>query len=719
MSEMNVTVFDPALCCSTGVCGPSVDPALAQFAAALQALKMEGVVVLRHNLAQEPATFVADERVKALMSANEQALPYIFVNGELAFASRYPTAQELRTALGQAGTAGAQAKPKTTCCGSQGLLLMRELLHKAPRFLFFTGKGGVGKTSMSCATALGLARLGRRVLLISTDPASNLDEVLETPLSSRPTPVRGVDGLDALNINPIIAAQEYRERMVGPYRGVLPDAAIAQMEEQLSGACTVEIAGFNEFAKLLGDDGLAGNYDHIVLDTAPTGHTLRLLNLPAAWNDFMADNQTGSSCLGPVSGLKEQKLLFEQVVDALKNPERTLLVLVSRAEEMPFNEAARASGELLELGLANQHLIINGLFLHPCGEDTVAQALAHRSQQALEQMPKSLTKLPSTRVPFKPAGIMGLAGLQAVYESQPPAHSAELGEELQRRAATIFPHVQPWEQFLHELELGGKGVIMTMGKGGVGKTTMAAMIAMELARRGHDVLLSTTDPAAHVADVIDRQYPNLTVDRIDPRIEVERYVKSVLEANRGKLSADDLALLEEELRSPCIEEIAIFNAFARTVARGRDQFIVLDTAPTGHTLLLLDASESYHREVAKSSEELPEEVQQLLPRIRDPRFTRMLMVSLAEATPVHEAAMLQDDLRRAGIEPWGWILNRSFALSGTADPALLAKGLDELKYIEEVLQQHGRRVALSPWIAEDLRGGENLRQLIQPSRREA
>ncbi len=139
--------------------------------------------------------------------------------------------------------------------------------------------------------------------------------------------------------------------MVGPYRGMLPDATIKQMEEQLSGACTVEIAGFSEFSKFVGDESVVKDYDHVVLDTAPTGHTLRLLNLPSAWNDFIESNKTGSSCLGLYQGLSEQKILFENVVEALKNPERTLLVLVSRAEEMSFNEADRASSELRELGL--------------------------------------------------------------------------------------------------------------------------------------------------------------------------------------------------------------------------------------------------------------------------------------------------------------------------------------------------------------------------------
>lgn len=588
---------------------------------------------------------------------------------------------------------------------------MKDLLEKAPRFLFFTGKGGVGKTSMACSTAVGLAKKEKRILLISTDPASNLDEVLETKLGSSPTEINGVKNLYAMNINPIDAAAEYRERMVGPYRGILPDVTIQQMEEQLSGACTVEIAGFSEFSKFIGNDEEIKDYDHVVLDTAPTGHTLRLLNLPSAWNDFIASNKTGSSCLGPVSGLAEQKILFENVVNALKNPDKTLLVLVSRAEEMSFNEAARTSLELSELGLKNQHLIINGVFVKD-SDDNIARAFANKSKAAIDIMPAELKKLPTTTVPFRPSGVMGVEALQSVCRNGADLTYSINAEDLNTKTAEVIKDLEPWSKFLNELEAEGSGVIMTMGKGGVGKTTMAAMIATELAKRGHSVLLSTTDPAAHVSETIGGQIPNLHVAKIDPKIETQNYVCEVINKNRGKLSLEDMALLEEELRSPCIEEIAVFQAFAKTVARGQDQFIVLDTAPTGHTLLLLDSTEAYHKQVAKTADDLPDEVKGLLPRIRDPKFTKVLIVALPEATPTHEAEALQSDLRRAGIEPFGWIINRSFAVSETKDPMLLAKGLHELNYIGEIAETLSKKTVISPWIAEELVGADNLKKLM-------
>jgi len=596
---------------------------------------------------------------------------------------------------------------------------LQQFLNKVPKFLFFTGKGGVGKTSMACSTAVGLAQKGKKILLISTDPASNLDEVLETKLNSVPTQVSGVPNLFAMNINPIEAAGEYRERMVGPYRGILPDATIKQMEEQLSGACTVEIAGFSEFSKFVGDAAVVKDYDHVVLDTAPTGHTLRLLNLPSAWNDFIESNKTGSSCLGPVSGLSEQKILFENVVEALKNPERTLLVMVSRPEPMSFNEANRASLELREVGLSNQHLIINGLF-ESDSEDKIAKAFAEKSALAIKTMPEELKLLPSTTVLFKPAGVMGLEALKNVccessdINIQPSidleANSIDAFEKLK-------PSVESWANLLNSLEKDGNGVIMTMGKGGVGKTSMAAMIATQLAKRGHSVLLSTTDPAAHVKASIGEKTKNLKVERIDPKVETENYRRSVIEKSTGKLSSEDMELLEEELRSPCIEEIAVFQAFAKTVAKGDNQFIVLDTAPTGHTLLLLDSTEAYHKEVAKSTDDLPSEVKELLPRIRDSKFTKILIVALPEATPTHEAKALQEDLRRANIEPYGWIINRSFAASNTTDPILIKKGQFELKYIEEITNTLSKNLkggaVLSPWVADELVGSDNLEHLMK------
>ena len=590
---------------------------------------------------------------------------------------------------------------------------MKDLIAKAPKFLFFTGKGGVGKTSMSCVIAVSLAAQGKRVLLISTDPASNLDEVLETKLSGKPRKIKGQPNIWAMNIDPIEAAYEYRERIVAPYRGVLPKEAVQSIEEQLSGACTVEIASFNEFSRLIGKEKAIKDYDHVILDTAPTGHTMRLLNLPSAWNDFIIENKTGSSCLGPMSGLKEQRLTYKNAIKSLTDKKKTLLILVSRAEKITLKEAARTSAELKLMGMKNQHLIINGVF-HTISEDETAKSFARISKDAIAGMPKQLSTLPRTLVAYNPRGLTGLRAITDTASKTVVPYEADIVAQLKKSKDVFARKTIKWDKLLDQLAKRKSGLIMTMGKGGVGKTSMAAAIAIELAERGHKVQISTTDPAAHILDTIDGIHANLTVSRIDPKKETKNYVESVLKKNRGILSNDDMALLEEEMRSPCIEEIAVFQAFARTVAQAKNGFMVLDTAPTGHTLLLLDATESYHREVAKNSGgDISDDVRQLLPRLRNAEYTKVLIVTLPEATPVHEAQRLQDDLRRAKIEPFAWIINQSFTLSKTADPALATRGMNELKYIDEVTSKLADKTVLSPWLPYEVKGIEKLKSLIK------
>ena len=573
------------------------------------------------------------------------------------------------------------------------------------RHLFFTGKGGVGKTSLASACAVQLAETGRRVLLVSTDPASNLDEVLETRLSDTPTPVAGVPGLSALNIDPEAAAAAYRERMVGPYRSLLPEAAIRSMEEQFSGGCTVEIAAFDAFAALLAGTGVAGDFDHVVFDTAPTGHTLRLLTLPSAWSEFLSTNTTGTSCLGPLAGLEHNRSIYAAAVAALTDAAVTTVVLVARPETAALREAERSRHELAELGVANQVLAINGLFDAP-SEDPVAQAMARRHRDALAAMPAGLAALPRSCTGFIARGLVGLEALRALLHPVQSPTTASPAPDLP--ALVLPPGLAP---LVDDIERAGHGLVMTMGKGGVGKTTVAAAVAVALAARGHRVLLSTTDPAAHLAWSLDEAVPGLTVQRIDPTIEVARHRDEVLARAGAGLDPSARAMLEEDLRSPCTEEIAVFRAFAATVAQAAHGFVVLDTAPTGHTVLLMDSAEAYHREVGRTRGDLPEAVVNLLPRLRDPEFTRVLVVTLAEATPVHEAERLQDDLRRAGIEPFAWVIEQSLLASGTTDPVLAERGRCERPWVQQVMATDARRCALLAWQARPPVGAQALREL--------
>ena len=598
--------------------------------------------------------------------------------------------------------------PDPVAAPSQGAGLFRDLLQAPTRVLFFTGKGGVGKTSLACATAVALADAGQRVLLVSTDPASNLDEVLAVTLRSTPSPVPDAPGLQALNIDPEAAAQAYRDRIVGPLREKLPPAIVRSMEEQLSGACTTEIAAFDEFAKLLGEPAATAGYDHVIFDTAPTGHTLRLLTLPTAWTGFLDHNTSGTSCLGPLAGLQKQRAIYEAAVAALADGTRTTLLLVSRPQVAALNEAERTSAELAAIGVRNQRLILNGVFRAAGTTDAIATALEGRGTAALLAKAAFLTRLPRTEVPLRPHNLLGLSALRAL------AHPGEISTRAVVGPPAVLPVLESLAHLVDDLARAGRGVIMTMGKGGVGKTTIAAAIATELARRGQPVHLSTTDPAAHVAAAAG-QIDGMQVSRIDPQAETKAYVAQVMATAGQGLDANARALLEEDLRSPCTEEIAVFRAFARVVAQGTDRFVVLDTAPTGHTLLLLDATEAYHREIARKASNLPAEVKQLLPRLRDPAFTRVLIVTLPEPTPVHEAAALQADLRRAHIEPFAWVINQSIAQSNPTDPVLRARGNDEAPYLREVTERFSQRTILVPWVPDEPVGPEKLRQFFSPA----
>ena len=559
-------------------------------------------------------------------------------------------------------------------------------LKNPTRYLFFTGKGGVGKTSLSCASAIALADRGLRVLLVSTDPASNLDEMLKAELSDTPRQVPDVQGLFAMNIDPEAAATQYRKRVLDQLGPDASDAEKSTVKEQLSGACTTEIAAFDEFVGLLA--GEAPSFDHIIFDTAPTGHTLRLLSLPKAWTGFLQNNERGASCLGPHSGLKMQEDRFREALQCLGDPARTTIVLVARPDRGAIREAARTSGELDALGLSNQLLAINGRFRAADSGDTVASALAHEQEDTLAAMPALLAKLPRDEFPLLGFDMVGLPALRALMSPVVPT-TAVLESEV---APINLPGIS---RLVDEIARGERGLVMIMGKGGVGKTTIAAAIAVGLAERGHAVHLTTTDPAAHVTFVVDGVMPGLTVDRIDPAAETKRYVEKVM-ASRGRdLDDQGKALLREDLASPCTEEVAVFHAFSRIVAEARSAFVVMDTAPTGHTLLLLDATGAYHRQMTRHLESaVTGRVTTPLMRLQDADYTRVILVTLPETTPVSEAGALQDDLRRAGIEPYGWVINKSMAATGIRDPLLRSRLKGERTQIERVQTEFAKRVYL-------------------------
>ena len=581
-----------------------------------------------------------------------------------------------------------------------------KFIEQLPRFAFFTGKGGVGKTSLACATAVKLADAGKRVLLVSTDPASNVGQVFGISIGNQVTAVPAVPNLWAMEIDPQAAAQGYRDRIVGPVRGVLPADVVKGIEEQLSGACTTEIAAFDEFTGLLTDEALVGRFEHVLFDTAPTGHTIRLLQLPGAWNSFLEAGKGDASCLGPLAGLDKQRAQYKAAVDALADPLRTRLVLVARAQASTLREVARTHDELARIGLTQQYLVINGVMPEAEGKhDELAAAVVRREQAALAAMPDILQPLPIDQVPLKAFDLVGLEALSQFFHDAPlPRAAAPATERLDTPSLA---------QLVDGLAEPGHGLIMVMGKGGVGKTTLAAAIAVELARRGLGVHLTTSDPAAHLTETLSGEMDHLTVSRIDPQAETDRYRKEVLDRKGKGLDAQVRALLEEDLRSPCTEEIAVFQAFSRIIREAGRKFVVMDTAPTGHTLLLLDATGAYHREIARQMSGSGVHFTTPMMQLQDEGRTKVLIVTLAENTPVQEAAGLQNDLRRASIEPWAWVVNNSVAVTNAQSPLMRARAAKELPFIDAVAREHAKRYAVVPLLAEEPVGVEKLLALVR------
>ncbi|EKT0591474.1 arsenical pump-driving ATPase [Morganella morganii] len=570
-----------------------------------------------------------------------------------------------------------------------------KFLDNAPDYLFFTGKGGVGKTSISCATAIKLAENGKKVLLVSTDPASNVGQVFSQTIGNTITLISAVPNLSAIEIDPQAAAEEYRKKIIDPIKDSLPAAVIQSITEQLSGACTTEIAAFDEFTGLLTDAKITNQFDHIIFDTAPTGHTIRLLQLPGAWSDFISDNPDGASCLGPMSGLEKQREQYSMAVDALSNKQLTRVMLVARPQSAALREVARTYNELSALGVKNQQLIINGVFPESAvtAGDSLSQAICSRERAAIQNMPDILRNLPADTLMLRVRNMVGIDALKELLSDKeqtlPAIHNTKPDLSL-----------LPLSSLVDEIAVQKHGLVMLMGKGGVGKTTIAASIAVKLAEQGADVHLTTSDPAAHLENTLNGSLPNLQVSRIDPVAETERYRNYVLETKGKSLDAEGRALLEEDLRSPCTEEIAVFQAFSRIIREAGNRFVIMDTAPTGHTLLLLDATGAYHKEIAKKMGEKGHFLTPMM-QLQDQERTKVIITTLAETTPVLEAENLQNDLMRAGIHPWAWVINNSLSVTETTSALLLSRAEQEIPQIKKVASSLAKRAAIVPLLENE------------------
>lgn len=569
------------------------------------------------------------------------------------------------------------------------------------KYLFFTGKVGVGKTSLACATAVETADSGKVVLLVSTDPASNLKDVLESPVDENINQIKGIDRLFAINIDPVNSAEEYRNRVTQPLEGISSKEEIKKIREDLSGACTTEIASFDEFSRFVSGETEGTKFDVIIFDTAPTGHTLRLLELPAAWSSLTEENPDGASCLGPTSALKSGKERYHTVVDRLRDASLTSFYIVARADKASLKEASRTSDELQELGMNNQQLYINGVFKAIDKQDRLANKIEAMSNEQLNSIPNNLKPLLLKTFPLLAYNVLGIEKLRSLfnYELQ-KSISENIVSTLEESTEELAGINELTEELCKNQQ---HGLVMTMGKGGVGKTIAASAIAVLLAKKGFEVLLTTTDPAAHIQDFIEQlgELPaTLTIERIDPKVETQRYTEKILEHKGKGQSEDAKKLILEDLKSPCTEEVAVFHAFSKAISMAKRKFVVMDTAPTGHTLLLLDTAGSYHRDIMRNNINSGR-LRTPYMSLQDQELSKIILVSLPETTPMREAASLQDDLKRARIKPYAWLINQSLSmLSGITDPLLKSRANAEIEVVKTIKTEYADRTFGIPFIAE-------------------
>ncbi len=282
-----------------------------------------------------------------------------------------------------------------------------------PRHLLFSGKGGVGKTTLASAAALRLARQGKRTLLVTTDPASNLADVFQQDIGPSPVTIKGVPRLAALEIDAVAAARAYRERALAPLRELFPPQILRGVEEQMSGPCTEEIAGFDRFIDCLD----RADYERVVFDTAPTGHTLRLLELPSAWTEHLDASATGGgqTCLGPVQALAASREQYRRAMAILRSPAECALVLVAQGERTAVEETLRSWSELTRLEIVPQALVVNGLIPPAAADNPFFRARCAMQERQLAELARQVTA-PVWRVPLCDFEIQGLDSLEKVGE---------------------------------------------------------------------------------------------------------------------------------------------------------------------------------------------------------------------------------------------------------------------------------------------------------------
>ncbi|MDA8087343.1 MAG: TRC40/GET3/ArsA family transport-energizing ATPase [Nitrospiraceae bacterium] len=590
------------------------------------------------------------------------------------------------------------------------------------RYIFFSGKGGVGKTTMASATAIHYAMEGKKTLIVTTDPASNLADVFEQEIGHKITPIKGVDNLLAMEIEPDEATREYKERIIGPYREVMPGDVIASLEENLSGPCTTEMASFDRFIDFMESD----EYDVIVFDTAPTGHTIRLLELPVDWSKHIEESAkgTGQTCLGPVQTIQDSKKKYDRAAALLKDHERTNFIFVMRPEELSLYETLRASRELETIGIDSGGIVINGILPEEvCEIDFFRRK--YESQQNVINEAKVAIKKPARHMLLRDNEVKGIDALKDV------AHELFNGErdagivKSEPQARPFFEIDTPDVQKMWLPERGTKALFFT-GKGGVGKTTVSCIASVYASQKGFKTLLVTTDPAAHIGEVLRvkagsepvKVTDNLHAVMVDQEAAFRQYKEKVLNDARGKYSDDMIAAMEEELNSPCTEEMAAFDKFIQFIESRDYDLVVFDTAPTGHTLRLLDLPFGYAKQMEmmvcgdEAKKTAQNRFREIINILRDGERTVFSLVLYPESTPILESYRAMRDLKDAGIETQLVVANMILPDGVATNEFFRNRRAMQMEHLEEIRDRFSLPVMVFPLLEEEPRGLDALRKSL-------
>ena len=517
------------------------------------------------------------------------------------------------------------------------------------KFIFFSGKGGVGKTSMACTTAVHYADDGKKTLIVTTDPAANLSDVFEQNIGHQVTKIEGLDNLYAMEIDPDKASEEYKARSLEPMRDLFDDEMLKIADEQLSGPCTVEMASFDKFIDFMEDE----SYDIIVFDTAPTGHTIRLLELPVDWSKHIEESSKGSgqTCLGPVALIQDSKKKYDDAVLKLRDTKKTDFIFVLQPEQTSIEETIRSSNELNGIGILTTKLIVNGFIPEDEAVNPFFKARYDMQRQYLKKINETFSGVPVKTMELFDAELKGIEmfrkSAEKLFEDSSDKKSVE---------KLIYPYK------------GERKNIFFAGKGGVGKTTMACITAVKASNAGYKTLLLTTDPAAHIGSVLDRPVTdevtkiteNLYAVKIDQKKATEEYKKSILQDAKGSFDENTIRAMQEELNSPCTEEMAAFQKFIEYASGDEFEVIVYDTAPTGHTLRLLELPMDWSKQIqlkagisaqiSEADKEQKQRFDKVIQMLKNDKETTFSFVMYPEKTPIIEAYRASKELEAFGIK---------------------------------------------------------------------